>query len=242
AGHRVELFGLDAPALRREVGGLSRELEVIDLRDAVPSSPVLSLYLQKGHFSLFSDIVRLALLRGGRGVWADADCVFLRAVAPADGHVMGWVQVGRRVGNGVLLLPRGGAALEAYWRAVTEPPLRAPWATLHIRAKREIAILFGRAMPADPQKMSIGPRALTHFVKAHGLERFVSAPARFYPVDQGEAALLVDPDPRGAEAKIGPASDLVHAWRGNLAALGLLRDARPPAGSWLARRYDDLLG
>lgn len=230
-GHQVDVFTRDPDALRREVDGVN----IHDVREVLPDEAPAILYYEQRHFALYADIVRIALLRGSRGVWCDADCVLLTSVPQPTDYLMGWLDEGRRINNAVLWMPTGSALLEAYWNAITAIPVRAPWATIRVRLLREIGILFGRKFPADIEKMSIGPRALTYFVERFGLQGHVSEKDRFYPLRDSDTHLLIDPDDRTARRMIAPSTEIVHAWHGKLKGLGALSEAPPPT-SWLGQQ------
>lgn len=236
SGHAVDLFTFDAARLRN--AGLG--VDVHEVRDILPDRPPITTYREQGRFELYSDIVRLALLRLGRGIWCDADCIVLNPFSEAEDQcLMGWVQEHKRINNAVLSLPPGSAILETYWNAVSDLPVRVPWATRRVRLMREAGILLGRQMPSRLQKMSIGPRALTFFVERFGLRETVSPKVRFYPLIDEEAPALVDPDDRRACSAIEARTDVVHAWRGMLNALSLIGE-RPPATSWAGRKCREL--
>jgi hypothetical protein len=233
AGHKVVIYTCDPRTVRNH--GLPAE--VIDLRDAVSLPPLAFEYRKQRHFSLFADIVRLALLKRGAGIWSDADCLFQRALPDAPA-LMGWMTPSR-INNALLYLEQDSPLLHDYFDAITAVPVRVPWATGHIRIRREIGVALGIAVPRSLQRMSIGPRALTYFVRRHGLENAVAPKERFYPIVDTEAAALVDPDDGFLMSRITPATDVVHGCRGMLALHGLL-DAKPPASSFAGRECSRL--
>lgn len=236
AGYKVEVFAHDVAGLNRQ--GLHDA--IIDVREVMPGNLMADLYRNRGVHAFYADYLRLKLLLDGRGIWADADCVFQRAITPrveADSYLFGWVSV-RRINNAVLYLPRGSDLLRTYLAAINEVPLRAPWATRHIRVKRAFEILIGKTIPFDPDRLAIGPRALTYFVQRLGLAHHARPQPVFYPLTDDQAHLLTDPDDRGAYALIRPETIAVHAWRGKLWSIG--RSGRPPNSSWLGQRCREL--
>lgn len=230
-GHRVEVFTRHVSALRAELNGV----DIYDVRDILPDRPPATIYQERQLYAQYADIVRLALLRESRGIWCDADCILLKALAPPTDYLMGWLVEGRRINNAVLWIPSGSELLETYWRAVTEIPVRAPWATTRVRLLREVGILVGRKLPADMERMSIGPRALTYFVEKLALQAHVLPKDRFYPLRDGEAHLLIAQDDRRARKLIAPDSEIVHAWHGKLKMLRAL-ETPPHKTSWLGQQ------
>lgn len=242
ANHKVELYTENRSEMLGSIKDIDSTIEVVDVRDVLRRNPVIDMYFNDGRFNLYSDIVRLALLKFGRGMWADADCIFLKNISDNSDYIMGWSHPETRINNAVLLMPQSAPVLKSYWEAVTSSPVRVPWATNHIWLKRELEILLGYDLPRRPSKMSIGPRALTYFVHRHHLESVVSKKERFYPIDQSEAPLLIDPNSTVIEEKITSETDIIHAWRGNLATAWLLSEPRPVDGSFLGRKYSELFG
>ncbi len=230
-GHPVQVFTRDVPPLRAALEGI----DVFDVRDVLPDEAPAILYHEQKHFALYADIVRIALLRQSRGLWCDADCILLNALAQPGDYLMGWLDEGRRINNAVLYMPSDSKLLETYWKAITAIPVRAPWATLRVRVLRELSILRGNDFPRDIEDMSIGPRALTYFVERSGLTSHASPQARFYPLRDSQTHLLIDADDRAARAMIGPQTEIVHAWHGKLKRLKAL-DATPPVTSWLGQQ------
>ncbi len=166
------------------------------------------------------------MLRKAAGVWSDADCLFLRPL-PEEPFMMGWISE-TRVNNAVLYMPADHPLLRDYYDAITAVPVRVPWAAPHVWLRRELGVAIGRAIPSNLQKMGIGPRALTYFVRCHHLEAQVSPRERFYPIPDRDLAMLLAPDDREARSRITPSTDLIHASRGRLEALGLLKEAPHP--------------
>lgn len=232
AGHDLQVYSHDVAGLARQ--GLPGT--VIDVREVLGPEPMADLYRGRGSYAFYTDYVRLALMRQGRGIWADLDFVFRQPLCTtADGsdHVFGWLNP-NRINNAVLLVPAKSELLSRYWAAITAVPIRVPWATGHIRVKRTLEILVGRRFPRHPERLAIGPRALTHFVRELGLDRYAQAKPVFYPLDDDDAPQLAAPDDRAARGAITPETVAIHAWRGKLWSVGL--SAPPPPGSWLGQR------
>jgi hypothetical protein len=212
----------------------------VDVREVMDAHPMADLYRRRGNHAFYADYLRLMLMQQARGTWADADCIFRRplaSIAGEDDYVFGWLNP-KRINNAVLHIPARSDLLRFYLEALNRVPIRAPWATGHIRVKRELEILVGKTIPFDPDRLAIGPRALTYFIRRLGLENRASPREAFYPLGDDEAHLLTDPDDRPATALIGPETIAVHAWRGKLWSIG--QSARPAGTSWLGRLCREL--
>ncbi len=236
AGHEVEVFARDVAGLRRQ----NLHHAIVDVREVMAEHPMADLYRRRGNHAFYADYLRLMLMEQSRGIWTDADCIFRRPITPPPGeedYVFGWLSQ-RRINNAVLHIPARSELLRVYLDALNRVPIRAPWATGHIRVKRELEILIGKTIPFDPDRLAIGPRALTYFIRRLGLEDRASPRDTFYPLSDDQAHLLTDPDDRAATALIGPGTVAVHAWRGKLWSIG--QSACPAPTSWLGRLCREL--
>ncbi|MCK2055522.1 MULTISPECIES: hypothetical protein [unclassified Methylobacterium] len=236
AGHPLHIYSHDVAGLRRQ--GLPGT--VIDAREGIGPNVMADLYRRRGVLAFYADYLRLSLIRDGKGVWSDLDCVFQRPLDPSSGeagYLFGWLNRSR-LNNAILSAPPNSELVARYWDAISTVPIRAPWATGHIRVKRSLELLIGKRIPVHPERLAIGPRALTYFVRQLGLEGHAQPRAVFYPLGDDDAHLLAEADDRAARARILPETVAVHAWRGKLWSIG--RDAPPPAASWLGQRCRDL--
>ena len=234
-GYEVEVFTNDVAALKAQ--GLHSVIS--DVRDVLPLTSPGWLYIgQPGGIRVFSDIARLAMLKHDRGVWADPDCYFQGRLTPREDHVFGWMS-DTRIANGLLYLPPGSAVLDDYYSALSTVPLRAKWVNIRLRIEREWEILTGGAIPRHAGRSSVGPRALTWFLKKHGLERLAVPIATFYPVSEARTRDLIDPDDRAARDSFIDETVVVHAWQSTLRMLGALA-APPPPSSFLGQQLSRL--
>jgi hypothetical protein len=236
AGHPVILFGHDVAALERE--GLDAS-EIHDAREILAEDHPANRYRQAGAFQHFADVFRLELLRQGRGVWADMDCLMLKPIAPKEDYLFGRFN-GDTLNNAVLMLPQGSAVLEAYYAGVTAVPFRMPWSTPQRRLRRNLAILFGESLPDPKSRTNIGPRALTYYVKRHGLFERAEPVTSFYPVGSRDAHVLVEANDQTARFLIDEGEPfVVHTWHGNLRHIGALSQLPPPT-SYLGQAWTRL--
>jgi hypothetical protein len=236
AGHALEIYSHDIRGVQRQ--GLPGT--VIDVRDILGPNAMADLYRGRKSYAFYTDYVRLGLLREGRGIWADLDFVFRQSLSTTpdgDDYIFGWLNP-NRINNAILYAPPQSELVSRYWEAITAVPIRAPWATGHIRVKRSLEILAGRRFPLHPERLAIGPRALTHFIRQLALDHHARRKPVFYPLDDDDAHLLVQADDARARAAITLETVAVHAWRGKLWSIGL--SAPPPPASWLGQRCREL--
>lgn len=229
AGHRLIVYSHDPDAVR--AAGLDAEIR--DGREVLGESHHANRYREAGAFHHFADVFRLELLRQGKGVWVDLDCLLLQPLMTGDGYLFGRINESL-LNNAVLMLPQGSALLDDYFAGITAVPFRMPWSTPQRRIKRTFEILTGQPLPAPTARTNIGPRALTYYAKRANKFDRAKAPDVFYPVLSQEAGFLVRADDRAAHALITENSQVVHTWHGNLRDLEALATL-PPASSYLGQ-------
>jgi hypothetical protein len=227
-GHELTIYTFDPEAL----SGYNLGAEIRNVREVVPEKHIAHRYHAAGESSHFSDLFRLELQLQGRGVWTDLDCYLIKPLVPPSEYVFGLASPGK-VNGAVLRLPSECPMIRDYAAAVTADPFRMPWASFKRRLRREIEIAMGQSQP-HPSSVggSLGPRALTYFVKKHNLLKHAMPREAFYPLAVEEAPLLVNPDPSRVAAKLTERTVIIHLWRSQIAHLGLV-SRRPPATSYL---------
>jgi Glycosyltransferase sugar-binding region containing DXD motif len=232
-GHSLEIFTNNPSQLQKEV-----DCKVTDVQEVMCENDLATFYRQKGNFAFYADLVRLELLIKGRGIWTDLDCLFLKPLNLESQYIFGLCD-SRRINNAVLFMPQNSQVLNSYYTAVRKVPILAPWATRHIRWKRYLEIAVGKTMPINPNKLSIGPRALTYFINQSGLTACAQPESVFYPIRQSDCRILLGSDDRAAKARILDDTISIHAWRSNWMSPELIVPI-PSHGSvigQLAKRY-----
>jgi hypothetical protein len=227
-GHHLTVYTYDPEAL----SGCNLGAEIRDAREVVPERHLAHRYRAAGKFWLFSDLFRLELQLQGKGIWIDLDCYLIKPLVPLSEYVFGLMSL-KKLNGAVLRLPSDCPMIGDFAAAITADPLRTPWASLRRRLRRDIEILMGQSQP-HPSAVggSIGPRALTYFVRKHDLLKHAMPPDVYYPLAVEEAPLLVNPDPSGVAAKLTARTILIHLWRSHIDHLGLV-SRLPPATSYM---------
>jgi hypothetical protein len=227
-GHELIVYSYDPEALR----GYAVGAEIRDAREVVTERHNAHRYRAAGKSWLFSDLFRLELQLQDRGIWVDLDCYLIKPLVPRSEYVFGLMSP-KKLNGAVLGLPSDCPMIGEFIAGITADPLRTPWASFRRRLRRDIEILLGQSQP-HPSAVggSIGPRALTYFVRKHDLLKHAMPQDAYYPLAVEEAPLLVDPDPSGVAAKLTAETVLIHLWRSQIAHLGLL-NRLPPATSYL---------
>ena len=211
-GHRTILHvyeqPLDAP----------RGIELSDANDLLPASRIIR-YSEGGSPSIFSNLLRYEILRKGLGLYVDCDVFCLRPLDDAE-YIFGF-EFTDQIGTAVLKLPLNCPVLDSLCAIKDARPWMPPWSS----RKRQMYYRWRArlGMPVKIQDMrwsSTGPRALTWYLKQHGLDRHASKIDVFYPVHYDQITLFLDADLR-MEDITTPRTRLLHLWNDKLKSLDL---------------------
>lgn len=208
AGHRVVVHAyqnIDLP----------RELEV---RDAarILSPDRLDRQLRGAARPLLADYFRYELLEQINCLWIDVDLICIRPIDIDAPYIFGY-ESASQVNNAVLRAPPGSNLLQnmlALFRA--DGAVIPPWFGPTRRARYHIKKLVGihRDLTTLPYA-STGPRALTWYVGAEGLQHFVQPRDVFYPLSYLDIGRLRDPK-FDLESIITPRTRCIHLWNQSL--------------------------
>lgn len=216
-GHQVHVYAYEP------IEGLPEGAEWRDLNELIPRERMFY-YKGKGTVGVFSDLVRMTLLRQQRGIWADCDVYSVRPIPRTDGYLMAYERPGS-VNGAVLHIPHDAPLLndllgifEGGKRPLLEPHLPLG-RRLEVAAKR----LAGIKVPAEyMQYGATGPFALTHYVKKHGLLGQVLPSEVLYPVPYERIPGLMKAG-SSINTSITERTLCVHLWSSQLTRRG--RDA-----------------
>ncbi len=149
--------------------------------------------------AVFSDIFRLRLAQKTDFIWADLDAYCVRPFDFDIPHVFGPTRSGT-FPNGVLRLPPDSRALDLMLQFVTTPNPSQPWRGARLRRAHRARIRNGETWGIESLPWGCsGPKALTHFLRKTGEDRFAQHADAFYPLERDELWKLHDPDIRVAE-------------------------------------------
>ncbi len=218
-GHPVHVYGYES------IEGLPEGAEWRDLDALIPREKMFY-YKGKGTVGVFSDLVRMTLLRHQRGIWADCDVYSVRPMPQPRSYLMAYERPGS-VNGAVLYIPHDAPLLDDLLgifedgpRPLLEPHL--PLARrLEVAAKR----LAGIKVPAEyMQYGATGPFALTYYVKKHDLLGQVQPSEVLYPVPyEGIPGLMKAGS--SLNSSITERTLCVHLWSSQLTRRG--REAMP---------------
>jgi len=180
-GHRVVLHCYERPSDTPE------GVQLADASTLLPQSRIIR-HRETGSLALFSDILRYEIIGKGLGIYVDCDVFCLRPIEDAD-YIFGW-ESDTFFASGVLKLPPDCPALSALRAIKNTVGFVPPWQKNPPRKPTPLE---------DLPWGTIGPRALTYYVREYGLEGHGSPIDRFNPVHWSHTELLFDPALRLAD-------------------------------------------
>jgi hypothetical protein len=201
-GHAVHLYAYGA------VDGLPKGVRIKDANTLLPEAG-LTRY-PNGSFALAANLIRYQMMKRGLGLYVDCDVYCVHPIEDSE-VLVGW-QDDNYANNAVLKLPPDHpATMELANIAEGWVP---PWAT-----------------EEPPQPLAnylwgtTGPRALTYYLKKHGLVDRILTRDIFYPLHHSQWELLLRPDTKVADF-VTPRTRYIHLWN-ELSKNALLVDRSP---------------
>lgn len=164
-------------------------VELADANHLVPR-PELAEFDRPGRYALMSDLIRFRILAAGPGLYADCDCYCVRAIEDDD-YIVGW-EAEDRANGAILKLPQGSPVLRDL--LAIGPGFVPPWFSARRRALNALRGWLGFPKPLHQMPWgSVGPTAISYYIKHHGLEGRVRPRDEFYPLAHDEVERLFDP-------------------------------------------------
>lgn len=194
-----------------EIGGVPDGVEVRDASALWTPPPEM---LAAGVPALVADIFRLHLIRQTDETWIDADMIAIRPFERnAEGYAVGFATEGGEINNAVLRLPSDSPALTGMLEALADPDFVPPWMRrVHKPILRDLPHTERLIRAHKMVRASFGPRALTHFMKAHSVEHLTAGPDVYYGVPWPFTDLLFAPIDRVSDW-MTPATQGIHLWK-----------------------------
>ena len=160
-----------------EVTGVPEGIEVQDASGIVPWDQQY-VHRKTGSPSIMADMFRYHLLRKRPGIiWCDADVLFVKPLDPQKPFVFGY-EGPARVNNALLGLPPDDPTLSLLLDFTSDPYTVPPWASAADQARmRENPVHI-----ADQPWGTMGPVALTHFLRQTGAIEYAAPREVYHPV------------------------------------------------------------
>jgi hypothetical protein len=210
-GHRFVLYAY------QDVADVPRGCEVEDARAIVSEADVFYYApgLLVGSPAGFSDQFRYEVLQARGGWWADTDVLCLRTDIADTPYVFA-PEDDKFFNGAVLKAPRESEFLE---RALTHARMRA------------------RASGGEIGLNELGPPLVSQLVRELGLEPCAWKREDLYPLGWNQVLDFFDPAQADRIEALVASSTFVHLWTNMLRIANVLKDVRPPEGSYLDRMY-----
>ena len=191
---------------------------------------VLTRFAAVKKYSQFSNFFRYELLEKQDGIcWIDTDLYCLRPIE-AEPYIFGR-EDDRHINGAILALPSGSSILASLRRMFLQKSFVAPWLSRRERLRFRMLALLGRPVPREEYRWgTLGPHALTWYVREHSLEHHAKPKETFYPVSPSDTGKFFDPSVDWRRC-LPAAARTVHLWNEFLRRKPHF-DA-PPPGSFL---------
>ncbi|MEL6316333.1 MAG: hypothetical protein AAFR16_01710 [Pseudomonadota bacterium] len=223
-GYEVGVYSFE-----ETLGNMPPGAEVLPSEPLVPRSRML--YRGTGgrpEYAKFADIVRMALLARGEGIWADTDYLMIRPFPEAT-DLLAARDKDDFPCNAVLWLPPDSPIPHRILEAFNRPDRLPEWTYFKPRVKKLAARVKGEAFTFDHLPHNHwGRHALIYYFKKHRLlDRLLPADAFFAPETYSGALLRAEPferfltDPgiygahffdKGTDENAAPIAGSFHAW------------------------------
>lgn len=227
AGHPFHIYSYEPDKLE----GVPPGAEVRDAAE-VMGRERMTAYAECGSFVLGSNFWRYEMLRQGRGYWVDLDMLLLKPFDFDQDYVFGREQEGS-INTAVMLAPPDCPLIEDLVQ-FPQRVRRPPWFGAVRSARYYLTRLRNGPLGVEDLPWgTFGPQMLSYFVSRHGLEKFSSPPAVFYPVSWRNARCLYGPADE-VEALLSEDTHAIHLYNSQLRDLA---KAPPPPGSFMAKQF-----
>jgi hypothetical protein len=223
-GHEVHLYSYDKHL------AVPAGVKIMDARTFLPESGAVRA-AKTGTIALFADIFRYEGLSLGAGIWVDTDILLIRDIKNMGDYLFGWEDE-RSINNAVLLMPPESKCLKEIrdlaMRHVVVPPF---WSVRRRLIQRTRSLVGAHQRIEELGWGIIGPRAITYFVKEHGLLHKVQPSPVFYPIHYKNAERFWSAE-GDVEANLNSNTRAVHLWGKGLKQHQI---HPPPTGCFITR-------
>lgn len=183
--------------------------------------------------SYVADIFRIHLMLRTDEIWVDTDVLCHQPLVPnADGFLVGWSPWHGEINNCIMRLPRGSRTLDGLTEFLDDLSAIPPWIRPALRQRLERTAVEDRLVARfNVLRTVIGPKAMTHLMKATGEKSQAQEPEVLLPVPWQFKDVLFNPH-GGWEGWVTDKSRSVHLWSN---VLGHHKKMPVPAESYMSR-------
>lgn len=226
-GHKLIIYSYEP------VPRLPRDVEARDAAEILPSRRIVR-HRRSNSPALHSDLFRYALMRRSEAIWVDLDMIALKPFHFASPYVFGYEDTEGAVNCAVLRLPPASKTLHELLKfnedTVATPPLLTGFRRWKYWLRGR-----GRGLPIDMWPWgSIGPHALTYFLRQTGEISHTLPVDAFYSVPISDMPRFITPGAMTL-SQIPATAYGLYLWGGLMRShLAQHCGGRVPEGSFLA--------
>lgn len=203
-GHRV-LFHCYEDVVDLPVG-----VEKHDANKLLPISRMIR--VPNGSPAVFCDLLRYEVQAQQLGLYVDCDMYCLQPIEDRE-YMLGW-ESDDYINGAVLKLPSGSSALEELLQLKDLKCFVPPWMKRKQQYKYKAMAALG--IPVRLENLpwgSVGPKAVTYYLKKYAEDKFAEPIDVYYPLSGHHLSLLLDPGLQLSDI-ITPRSKMIHLWNG----------------------------
>ena len=186
-GHKVTLHVYRAPL------DVPEGVEISDANQLIAEAMMFR-NRRTGSLAPFADLLRYEMLKHCGGLYMDCDMFLLKPIADAE-YIFGWADSNANlIPNGVLKLPPDCPVLAELANLKNTPDLVPEWFSRIRRIKYRVKRTAGLNSHSDLSYMALGPPAVTHFLRKHGLLHHALPSDVFFNPSRQQIQQLCEPN------------------------------------------------
>lgn len=148
-----------------------------------------------GSYALFSDIFRYSLLNRVNGIYVDCDVYCIKPILHSKSDYILGYEDDSYINGAVLALPKNSCVLQDLKKMCSEPNFIPPWYSYKRKIIQKIKFFLNINSGIESLPWgSIGPHAITYYIKKNKCLHQVSPIDIFYPVHYNSVSQLFDPE------------------------------------------------
>jgi hypothetical protein len=216
-GHHTILHCFD------EIVDAPQGVEIYDANKLMKPREIIK-HHKTSSLALASDIYRMRILAEGMGIYVDCDVFALSPFEDSE-YIFGWdscfawkiedmsadPHILGLINGAVLKIPVGSDLMNKMLAATENPYFIPPWLSPRKIVRYKLQKSLGFGIPVTKQRWgTIGPIALTHYVRALNLTHHVLAPDIFYFFRPGHHTCLLNDPAFSLREILTPRSKAIH--------------------------------
>ncbi|MEG0431502.1 MAG: glycosyltransferase [Anaerovoracaceae bacterium] len=185
-GHKVFLH------VYNKIENIPQGVVLQDANLIIPEKKIIK-HKKTGSYALFSDIFRYTLLNRVDGVYTDCDVYCLKPIIRSKFDYLLGYEDDHYINGAVLALPKDSSVLHDLIKMCNKPNFIPPWYSNKAKIIQKFKSFFNINSSVDNLPWgSIGPHAITYYMKKNKCLHYVSPIDIFYPVHYNCVNLFFD--------------------------------------------------